>query len=245
MRGSRGGEDALRMVMASKVVAGFKPSRHGFHFNNAFAGDAVLNLPVPGLGEIPIGSARRGMCGGMVFAVMDFFYRGLAVPADTEAPRAGTPLFRYIARRLLDSFNGPRGVLKYYTWMSLPDRPFALRRPKSIVWHTVNDEWPGIRRELDRGRLCPLGLIKVKSIDPFKLGENHQVLAYGYELDESTGDLELSVYDPNHHDDDDVTLALNVAGCDEISYTVDAKARGFFRTRYRPRNPIFALSTLV
>ena len=59
-------------------------------------------------------------------------------------------------------------------------------------------QWPRVRRELDAGRLAALGLIRVPSRNPLRLGENHQVLAYGYGLDEPSGSLLIAIYDPNH-----------------------------------------------
>ena len=41
----------------------------------------------------------------------------------------------------------------------------------------------------------PLGPVTVHSTNPLDLGMNHQVLAYGYELDGTA--LTLRVYDPN------------------------------------------------
>jgi hypothetical protein len=231
--------------MAGRGVEGFTPSQRGFHFPNDFAQAPVLTIPVPPFGDIPLGNAAGGLCGGMVFAALDFFHDGVLPPPDTEAPRPGTPLFRFIARRLLDSFNGVAGVWKYLEWMRLPDDAFPFGLLKSISWHTVNGEWPAIRDDLDHNRPCPLGLIKVESVDPLKVGDNHQVLAYGYELDEDSGDLKVSVYDPNCPDVDDVTLAVNVsdpANPSRVAYSADPAGRGFFRTPYTAADPADVLA---
>ena len=224
--------------MVTKSVDAFIPSRNGFHFQNEFEGP-VIRIEVPRFGDIPIGNAAGGLCGGMVFAVADLFAHKLAPPTDTQAPANGTPLFEYLSRRLVDSFDVPTGVLKYYQWMCLPNETGFLGHPKSIIWHTAN-EWPLVQKDLDSGQLCPLGLIKVDSLNPMRIGDNHQVLAYAYELDEGNGDLEVRVYDPNCPDEDDVTLSLNISGSGQnakIDYSADARARGFFRSRYQPTRP--------
>jgi hypothetical protein len=231
--------------MTLQRVAGFTPSRNGFHFANAFDKAPVLTIRVPFLGEIPIGNAAGGLCGGMVFAVCDFFQSGLTPPGDSTPPRPGTPLFRYLAHRLIDSFNGVPGVLKYLRWMRLPSEQ-RLGLGKTIAWHTLHQEWPGIRADLDNSRLCPLGLIEVESTNPLEVGKNHQVLAYGYDLNENNGDLTIFVYDPNCPDADDVTLALNVADADQpsrVTFSADPAGRGFFRTVYTAADPRAALAT--
>jgi hypothetical protein len=231
--------------MVSKHVPGFKPGSNGFHFGNDFETAPVLTMPVPPFGKIPVGNSAGGLCGGMVFAVLDIFRHGRKPPPDTVAPRPGTPLFEYLTRRLLDSFNGVSGVFKYLAWMQFPDDTHWYNPSRSIGWHTVNGEWPAIKADLDDGQLCPLGVVEVKSLNPLELGNNHQVLAYGYDLDEGAGDLKVLVYDPNNPDDDGVTLAVNLADPDHpsrVTFSADPDGRGFFRTAYTPADPSAALA---
>ena len=68
----------------------------------------------------------------------------------------------------------------------------------------VRDEWPKIRADVDAGHPSPIGLITVKSSDPFDLKEDHQVLVFGYDLD--GGAVTLRLYDPNQPGRDDITL---------------------------------------
>jgi hypothetical protein len=226
--------------MASARVPKFRPSKCGFPFANDFEAGPVLTLRLPLVGDIPVGNAAGGLCGGMVFTALDLFRRGLP-PPEGPAPKPGAPLFKYFARRLFSSFNGLAGVYKYLKWMRLPDEPRLFGLYRSIQWHTVNREWPAIRADLDGGRPCPLGLIKARSINPLHLGDNHQVLAYGYDLDEGSGQLTVYVYDPNEPGDDNVRLSVNVAdpgNPSPVTYSADKAGRGFFRTPYRPANPV-------
>jgi hypothetical protein len=55
--------------MASKFVDGFKPSVQGFQFENDFEDGPVLTVSVPVIGDIPVGNANGGLCGGMGFGV--------------------------------------------------------------------------------------------------------------------------------------------------------------------------------
>jgi hypothetical protein len=239
--------DADAPGLGSAPVAGrFLPSVSAFRFTNDFPHQPVVTVPIPGLGRgIPIGDASRGLCGGMTFAVRDLFEAGREPPADTTPPGADTPLCHYIVRRLFDSWDLPRGALRYYQLQTAPDTDavWALGRRAGVGRSTVVGEWPRARMELDSGRLAALGIITVHSADPFKLGMNHQVLAYGYELAGTA--VTVRVYDPNTPIDraDDVAISFdtaNPAGPVPITHNLsigDRPVRGFFHATYRWSDP--------
>ena len=224
--------------MSSKRVPGFLPSTNGLHFANEFSPEPLVRL---GLGRvaIPIGNTSNGLCGGMVFTVRDLFEHRLPPPTDRFPPRSGTRLFDYLLRRLFASFNLPTGPLRYWLWQALPAGDWGILR--GVAWRTVRRHWPRIRADLDRGRLVPIGLVRARSLSPLQLGQNHQVLAYGYDLDEETAALSIRVYDPNHPDDDGCSLSLSVSAptrATPITYvSAELPVRGFFRTTYRRHDP--------
>jgi hypothetical protein len=225
-------------------VAGFQPSRSGLHFVNSFAHVPLKSIELPLIGRtIAIGDAANGLCGGMVYAVRDYFEHGQSPPATTTSPQDG-PLFDYLVQRLFESWDIPRGVLRYLELMSpgLPDygRPSGTSLPLSASRASIMiaDEWPVIRRDLDEDRLSPLGLINCKSADPLLLGRNHQVLAYGYDLDGT--ELTLHLYDPNRPDDDEVTLSLSLESAEQpcqIACTSAPTLQCFFRSHYSVAGP--------
>jgi hypothetical protein len=226
-------------------VPGFLPSRSGFRFNNAFPRVPLRFIGIPGVIQIPIGDASNGLCGGMAFAVRDYFEAGHAPPPDAAPPKSG-PLFDYLVDRLLDSFDLPAGPVRYLELMNpaLPDGEPLLRwlglGPHGRAWRMARHEWPRIRSDIDAGRPCPLGLVLVKSLDPFDLKLNHQVLAYGYSLDAGEK-LTLRLYDPNHAGRDDVSLSLILSDPRRPVAVVlspgSRRAHSFFRVRYRPSTP--------
>jgi hypothetical protein len=233
------------VVDATVAVDGFLPSLSAFRFTNSWPKQPVVQVPVPGFGPVVLGDASRGLCGGMTYTVRDLFEAGLPPPDSDEPPEAGSPLYRYIVRRLIQSWDVPRGVVRYYRLGSLPDgdvkRLLWLRRG---TWRiTVADEWSIVRRDLDEGRLSPLGIIGVHTSDPRQLGQNHQVLAYGYQQRGTT--VTLRVYDPNtpRKRADEVTVSFDVAHPDRpspIDHTIaigKRPVRAFFRTRYRWKDP--------
>ena len=229
--------------MAGRVVAGFLPSTSGFRFANSFPRVPVRRIGIPGIVSLPIGDASNGLCGGMTFAARDYFESGHALPDDTSAPGDG-PLFDYLVDRLFDSFGLPFGPTRYLELMNplLPDGETLWSRmgltPHGRTWRMVTQEWPKIRAEIDAGHPSPLGLVKVKSSNPFDLKHNHQVLAYGYDLDGSA--LTLRLYDPNHPGRDDVTMSLGLASPSlPVTVTLDPPGTvvAFFRVTYQPASP--------
>lgn len=226
----------------TKQMSDFLPSMHGFHFDNYFEAMPALTL----IGELKYGDASKGMCGGMVYAALDYFNSGLEIPqipARDMSPRYQSPMhgpiFEYLGQRLFSSFDLPAGVLNYIELMQ-PDFPDAqVQRgtlglaPRSRAWRMVRQEWPKIKRKLDTGQPCPLGLVCVETTEIARLGENHQVLAYGYDL--QGDDLTLFIYDPNLHDRDDITLKLNVGDPGhktDVTYSVPRTVKCFFQTNY-------------
>jgi hypothetical protein len=67
-------------------VANFQPSKSGFHFANHFSAVPDLHINAPIIGDLGIGNAFNGLCGGMVFAVRDYFESRLPVPPDAVPP---------------------------------------------------------------------------------------------------------------------------------------------------------------
>ncbi|MFI5892915.1 hypothetical protein ACIA5D_22665 [Actinoplanes sp. NPDC051513] len=224
---------------------GFLPTKHGFAFTNAWPQQPAVVVPTP-FGELGLGNAAGGLCGGMVFAAMDYWLTGRE-PA-TARPPAGDPFYRFIVARLIDSWHVPAGVAQYYQWMSLPDGDNTMKVfgrqvivERGLSWRTVRVQWPQIKRDLDRGLPVPLGVVTVASRNPKDLAFNHQVLAYAYETDGSR--LTVRVYDPNRGRRDDTTIELDTsAPAKAIAFTHNLglgarPVRGFFRVAYTPRKP--------
>lgn len=222
----------------------FLPSEDGFGFINAWPSESAVVLATP-FGKINIGNAAHGLCGGMVFAALDYWHAGIMPPA--EQPAEGEPLFRYIVRRLVDSWHLPAGVAQYYQWMNLPDgdsgfnvfgRPVVTER--GLAWRTIKTQWPQIAADLDNGVPAALGLVTAASPKPADLGLNHQVLAYGYHA--SASEVTVAVYDPNSGQRDDIYIRFGMRTPTKpttFAHNLDIAhpVRGFFRTAYSPATP--------
>jgi hypothetical protein len=204
--------------MASVRVPGFLPSTNGFAFGNDWPHNPIRQFQLGNVASLNIGDAANGLCGGMSFTVADLKAAGLT-PGNQPRPASGSPRYDYIVDRQIASFDGGRLPLRFYTLMS-PNRPE--REPlwaqllgyvgidrHSRTWTMVNIEWPQIRATLDNGRLAMLGLVRVISLDPMQLSRNHQVAAYGYDIDGTA--VTLHIADPNWPHDDGVTLGFDTA----------------------------------
>ena len=221
----------------------FLPSSNGFKFGNHWPDEALLRLikmPNP-FGDITIGNASNGICGGMAYSIADYYESGQLPPAQTSNPSGiGDPLFDYLVQRLIDSFDLPGGVLTYYKYMdpAYPDTPRI--DAEGRAWIMAHEGFPAVMAAIDAGRPCTLGLVMVKSLLPTDLGHNHQVLAYAYQLD--GGNATVWVYDPNSPDTDSISLSFDLSDASNpINVTHNVNSDGpiytFFATAYSSTFP--------
>lgn len=230
--------------MGEPPPAGFLPSSHGFAFTNSWPPAPALSVPTP-FGTIGIGNAARGLCGGMVFAALDYWHARAVPPSVRPAP--GTPLYQFIVRRLIDSWHIPGGVMQYYRWMNLPDGDARVRplgrtgnSVRGLSRRTIEEQWPRVKASIDGGQPAPLGLVTVASASPGNLGHNHQVLAYGYEV--AGTQVTVHVYDPNSGQDDGAHLKFDTASpatgtTFAHNLNIGWPVRGFFLIAYSPVPP--------
>jgi hypothetical protein len=255
---------------ALRSVPGFSPSSNGFTFSNTRWSE---RLPVLTFGELwqrlwdalPVelkgvlvpasvvlpfaGSAKlthggHGLCGGMVFATMDYWHAHQRPPDRPIPTRADDPLFVYVRDRLLDSFDFDGRGHRWLAYSSphYPDGDQGISQnvlgsTKGRAWITYRDEWPLIRADISEGRPSPIGLVQTTALD---IGRNHQVLAYAYT--QSGQHVTLHIYDPNLPGND-VQLTFDITRTDgrvHVGRTHgDATIRAIFRMDgYAPRSPI-------
>lgn len=251
---SPGGSSGLPSFLApgAASVPGFRPSIHGLPFPNAFPPGPTLTLAGFDPRRVGFGDASAGLCGGMALTARDLWEADVAAPPTGPTPPAnGSPRFRALVRRQVESLDWFRVPLRYFDLQAFrPDPPrglaAALRREPPRV-EAVLREWPRIRAELDGGHPAVVGLVRAAGVSPWMLTRNHQVLAYAYE---STGEvLVLHVYDPNHPGRDDVALVVSVAPAapgvawrDRIALrqSTGEPLLGFFRQPYPPARSVRA-----
>ena len=237
--------------MTANAVPGFRPSVHGLPFANAFPPGPTLRIGPFDPRVVGFGDASAGLCGGMALTARDLYEAGVVAPPDqTTPPENGSPRFRALVRRQVQSLDWLRVPLRYLDLQALrPDPPVGLalrlrREPPRV--DTVLREWPRIRAEIDSGHPAVVGLIRAAGGSPWTLTQNHQVLAWGWEA--TQGHITLRVYDPNHPGRDDVELHATIddrPGApwrDRITLvqSTGEPLLGFFRQPYPPARGVRA-----
>ncbi len=167
----------------------FNPATHGFHFVNDFVVSANRIGPLPDI-------KFTGLCGGMSYAALDFYYADRATPKDDFSPFVGSPLEAYIFERQQQSLlKSPANIAR---WAELTVNPFGARNNEFYGW-AVGERFAELRARIDDGHPVPLGL---KGGDGFG---DHQVAAIGYEMGRYRGDkgahqedIRIFIYDPNY-----------------------------------------------
>ena len=222
--GGRGTDANVDIYLRNSVVhsaRNFLPSTHGLKFKNHFK-EFNYDVKMPIFGNMKLGRSTNGLCGGMALAARDFFENNQPVPSTLDAPdNENDPLFQYIKERLLFTFN-PTDLSLFFKLMEplYPDKKdFTSWVPEigsqGRTFTMAVEEWPIIRDEIDKGHPSPLGLVKVKTVNPGDFGKNHQVLAYKYQQNGST--IKLYIYDPNEPKQDNIYLKFDLHRPNEIT----------------------------
>ena len=169
--------------MTANAVPGFDPAVHGLSFRNAFPPGPTLKLGPFDSRLVGVGDASAGLCGGMALTARDLYEAGVRAPTgDGTPPANGSPRFRALVRRQVQSLDWMRVPLRYLDLAALrPDPPVGLarrlrREPPRV--EAVFREWPRIRAEIDAGHPSVVGLIRAAGGSPWRLTQNHQVLAW-------------------------------------------------------------------
>ncbi|NEV60415.1 hypothetical protein [Thiorhodococcus minor] len=153
------------------ITTRFDPKVHGFHFSNS---DIRWRIPLPFLGFI----TGKALCGGMVYAALDYFHATAAVPEATQPPAEGSVLHAYIFSRQNDAHLNT--VPKFGSqWMPLVG-PF--------VAVNSSTEYQKLKPYLQRGLPVPICLVGKD--------KGHHLLAIGCEPYR----ISIQAYDPNHPD---------------------------------------------
>jgi hypothetical protein len=224
------------------AVKFYLPSMHGFAFTNHWPDEHITSITLPDpFGDILIGNAAWGLCGGMSFASRDYFEAHMWAPTPSTNPTGeGDPLFDYIVQRLGQSLNvGDAADFVKYADPVYPDTDDPTLGD-GRNWVMAHVAFPAIRDVIDSGQPCPIGVV-IGHL-PNVTGIGHQVCVYAYQL--SGQNLVLWVYDPNSPGNDNITMQLDISRTDQALINVHSTINVphapicFFTQSYEQRSPV-------
>ena len=204
----------------------FTAAEHGFAFANSFTNHVVR---IPALG---IDITTKGRCGGMAAAALDHWHAGLAMPESSYLRQDGSLVGDYVYSRLIDTMidNGA----KFVHYATSLDHPTWLRG-KGVSRMVREDQLPLLKARLDAGQPQLLGLTQARSVT--ELGNDHQVVAYGYREDARY--TYVYVWD-NRTPGREVTLKLTTSDDpNERQITGAGTWRGLFVGSYSRKRPSY------
>jgi hypothetical protein len=227
------------------AVAGFLPSTHAPLFpNGPWPAGLTFTIRLAGGPVLSLDASRWGLCGGMAFLTRDLFEARRPQPRGCDPSRIPLALAQNLLDRQVDSVKGPATLRRWgaATWQ----RDHETRLWSRGLAQTAVAECPNIMRDIDAGRLCPIGLVAARRWIPWDVFQNHVVLVWGYECD---GDrVTLYTYDSNFPGRDDITIRVDLRSSGrDMQITTNGTCgpkvgciRGFFRVPYRYADPVQA-----
>jgi hypothetical protein len=192
----------------SMNLTSFTPLDHGFAFENLFKTLVVPPIPLPVV-------TLLGLCGGMTFAALDYFFAGVPIPTHRAADYPtgnppGTPppssrLYKFIFHRHLNSVGlqiDPAGIpllgLPIMVRVGLGDSSnttkflmFGNATPATIKT-ALPSEIAKVIAGVDANSPLPIGLVATGGVGA--AGHSHQVVGVGYD-DTTAGSISIFVYD--------------------------------------------------
>lgn len=210
----------------------FDPDTQGFRFANTFSTNFLSEIDF----------RTDGLCGGMVFAVLDYLANpDVPMPTQDYPPAEGTVLREYIVSRQMNSM----WDTNFTRWVDQLVNPFGSRNDEFYRWG-LQDRLTELRREIDAGRMVPMAL---KGCDEGCAGD-HVVLAVGYDIGGYRGDpninaneVRITIYDPNFPGQlrtlspDPVDRVYRTWGPERGSARTGPYWRTWFPMRYSPARP--------
>jgi hypothetical protein len=158
----------------------FNPLSHGYYFPNRFEFKGLSRIV-----KMIKSNFIYGMCGGMVFTAMDYYFDQEKLPGFKAVDELPLSYTKYLWKRQTQSVS-ISVLLKIIQFATLPVS-------KSMQKSTL-EELPKIIERLNDGLPAPIVIIRSSFFQ--NPTHNHQVLITGYEDNGST--LDLEIYDPNH-----------------------------------------------
>ena len=211
---------------AEPARARFLPSRDGFAFTNSWPTSRPSACRRRSAGSAS--ATRPAGCAAAWCSARSTTGTPARPPADRPAP--GSPLFRFIVRRLIQSWRIPAGVARYYYWMTLPERG-----PRGVL----ADDREAVAA--DQG-LLDAGSRRRSAWSPSRrpIRSSSGTTIRCWPTATRAPAPSLRVYDPNSGPADDVCIRFDPAARATAfthNLNIGWPVRGFFLVPYSPAAP--------
>lgn len=199
----------------------FFPQQNGFAFVNSFD---LPQLKIPVVRVFQPARFVVGLCGGMCYAALDYYYAQANVPSGGVVTEITPALRKYLYRRQMDSL-APVVMLRLVDWL-LQDDEYVKQMTEEV-------ELTRLFSLLNAGLPAVLCLVRTRGLS--NPTNNHQVVAVGYETEPQTQEIHISLYDPNHPLLEPYLCVPPRSRPEEnISQSTGEPLRGFFVMPYQP-----------
>jgi hypothetical protein len=187
------------------------PAIAGFKFVNTFANSFI---------GPPVNVTTGGLCGGMSYAVLDYYNATVPISTQDYRPANSTILHGYLYNRQVASL-----VANADKWAEYIFNPGGARSAEFFNWG-LNERLVELKSFIDRGVPVPLGMKSPNG----GIDGDHQVIAIGYDMGRYQGglgpfkeDFKLFILDPNFPEKT-MTLVPDVAAL-EFHYAENTSKR--------------------
>lgn len=181
----------IRVTDEDAVLTGFSPEKNGFRFTNRFAGEDFIRW--------------GGLCGGMSYAALDYYYHKVPRPAQSWIPANATPLQSFIWNRQQHSM-----WEVHEKWSELDVNVGGSRTSEYFYWGTQGfggGRLQELKEEAAAGHAVPIGLYGGTGNVGLsgRGGGKHVVVGYGYAMGRYKGnhrghqqDYKIYTWNPNY-----------------------------------------------
>lgn len=194
----------------------FDPLTHGYKFANRFEFKGIKKLTSEFKNKL-----IYGMCGGMVFTALDYYFDQRKVPKFQKPDELSLNYAKYLWKRQTESMS-LRALIKLIY--------FALIPQSISINKSIENELPMVIDLLLDNLPAPLIIIRSNFFQ--NPTHNHQVLVT--EINNDNGVIEMILYDPNHPQISPGIIVDKEKR--ELTQTTGEFVRGFFINKYKYRN---------
>lgn len=191
----------------------FSPLTHGYSFANRFEFKGLAKFK-----KIINSNLVYGMCGGMVFTALDYYFDQKVLPDYSNPNTLPDNYAKYLWKRQSESVTFSIFIKILF---------FSVLSKSSSFSRSINKELPIILNRIIDGLPAPIVIIRSNIFQ--NPTHNHQVLVVGFQYQDSN--LHLSLYDPNHPCKNPV-LVITQNPEIKILQTTGEPVRGFFLNKY-------------